>query len=99
MKNFTFKFIFASIFIALYTDIFSQDLGKPFRDLLEGGQPNSSNEMAVLQSQNRTGDYSIQSCHYRTQRGLDFTINIRANPCPRTVFLNVQTMQVQVPNY
>jgi hypothetical protein len=99
MKNFTLKSIFASTLIALSTNLFSQDLGKPFRDLLEGGQSNSSNEVAVLQSQNRTGDYSIQSCQYRTQRGFDFTVNIRANPCPRTVFINVQTMQVQVPNY
>jgi len=99
MLNFNLRTLLTLSITLISLNIYSQDLGKPFRDLIDGGQSNSSNEFAVLLSQNRTGDNSIQNCQYRTERGFTFTVSIRANPCPRTVSVNVQTMQVQVPNF
>lgn len=98
MSKLILKMIFM-FFAVVSTSIYAQDLSKPFRDLIQGGQSSDQNEIGVLQSQTSTGDISIKNCQYRTQKGFDFSVNIRIGTCPRTVYINVQTMQIQVPNY
>ena len=46
----------------------------------------------------RTGDYSITRCIYKTINGYDFSINIRNRTCPYRVYINPETNQVQIPN-
>ncbi len=46
----------------------------------------------------RTGDYSITRCVYKTLNGYDFSINIRNRGCPYRVYINPETNQVQIPN-
>jgi len=47
--------------------------------------------------QNRTGDYSIQNCSYKTTGGFDFSINIRKSTCPYRVYINIESGQVRIP--
>lgn len=47
--------------------------------------------------ENRTGDYSIQNCSYKTTGGFDFSINIRKGTCPYRVYINIESGQVRIP--
>ena len=44
----------------------------------------------------RTGDYSILRCHYKTLNGFEFSVNIRNRGCPYRVYINPETNQVQI---
>jgi len=98
MKLKPFKSALIAFATCVYPTVFAQDLTQPFRDLMNGGSSSQNKEHAALISQSTTGDNSIQLCQYRTQRGFTFAVNIRSNPCPRTVLINTQTMEVEVRN-
>jgi hypothetical protein len=84
------SFTFSSVVIA-------QDLGKTFSDGISGGSSSDNLEIAVHTSTNDTGDISLKKCGYKTERGYVFSANIRGG-CPRVVRINVQTMQIVIPN-
>lgn len=90
-------FLLSTLFISISSVVLAQDLGKLFRDGLGGGLSSDNLEFAVHISTNDTGDRTLKQCAYRTERGYEFFTNIRG-VCPRVVQINVQTMQIVLPN-
>ena len=54
-------------------------------------------DAATLKRENSTGDYSIKSCQYQTFGGFEFSTNVRKYSCPYQVYINVESMHVQIP--
>ena len=85
---------------ALNFSQFMGDLGRSEADRrnreannLDRGRWDSSD----LIREERTGDYSISRCIYKTINGYDFSINVRNRSCPYRVYINPETNQVQIP--
>ena len=55
-------------------------------------------DTAELLKQNRTGDYSISQCVYKTLNGFEFATNVRNRSCPFRAYINPETMQVAFPS-
>ena len=90
-------FLLSIISLSISSSVIAQDLGNLFRDGILGGSSIDNLEIAVHTATNNTGDITLKQCVYRTERGYVFTTNIRG-VCPRVVRINVQTMQIVIPN-
>lgn len=55
-------------------------------------------DMADLLKEDRTGDYSINRCVYKTGNGFEFTTNVRNRSCPYRAYINPESMQVAFPS-
>ena len=62
-----------------------------------GNRDNRRWDSATLQRENNTGDYSIKNCQYQTLGGFEFSTNVRKYTCPYRVYINIESMQVQIP--
>ena len=51
-------------------------------------------DTADLIKENRTGDYSINQCVYKTLNGFEFSTNVRNRSCPYRAYINPESMQV-----
>jgi hypothetical protein len=90
-------FLISIISLSISSVVLAQDLEKVLRDAMDGGSSTESLEIAVHNSTKDTGDITLKQCFYRTERGYAFSTNIRGI-CPRVVRINVQTMQIVIPN-